>query len=332
MNYPAYSQISEATRNLVEAVKITDRRLAVDALKELLSDGSFRAQLTQESAAADKDRPTYALRITLCNTVKAALRVSGKIIDSKTKKKTKKSVEDVVLPFKIFCLVDKDSDVAIAALKKERQTRFDECEPFTFESFDRYRNTNANLTHISSKEIGELLKYCLACLKDQELCDLAEADFLKMLQRLCSRPDYVVHFHPFQDVLDILTVVRERLQSGNDGALSAASAFYNLIHQFTTALDIQINECVQMCLAIIVDWVRDCKSNSGSAGGNNSSQLIKFMYGVATDLLSVYPEQCVTILSQRDFGKELFGYARRCWKGSRAGDRDMLVGYFASHL
>jgi hypothetical protein len=56
------------------------------------------------------------------------------------------------------------------------------------------------------------------------------------------------------------------------------------------------------------------------------------MYGVAVDILSVYPDQCVAVLEQDNFGKDLFGYARSRWLQAKDESKQVLVAYFSSHL
>ena len=152
MNFPAYSKISQATTDLTNALKITPRRECANALKQLLFDTNLRSKLAQEAVIAARDKkktPHDVLAKIYSNAIKATIHAAQKTFDSSTKAKN----EDIRLPFKIFSLVDKDSDAALALIKKEREGGFDECELFTFENFERYRNTNKNLTFVQPKVI-----------------------------------------------------------------------------------------------------------------------------------------------------------------------------------
>jgi len=333
MSYPTYQAISQATEDLRKAPKILDRRNAAAELKKLLTERHVRVSLAEEAVNAAREQkgpsPEYILRKAYSNAIKSALHAASLTLRSKTSKKN----EDVALPFKIFSIVDKDSDATIALLKKEFEEKIDECEPFTFESFDRYRGTNANLTLVSAKELKELLKFCLDCLEDEEVCELAEADLVNMLQKLCSRPDYVTNFHPHDDVLNIMTAVQSILRNdkvGGTSSVNAAKAFFNLFHQLTINLNIDISNHIQLCIALIVDWVRRCMSRTSSSA--DSSQIAKFMYSVVADVLATYPEHCIAVLKVDNFGRDLFRHARKRWTTLRGVDREVLVSYFSSYL
>jgi hypothetical protein len=376
--YPAYSKISKATKDLREASKITQRRECAETLKHLLSDTNLRSKLVHEAttvaheqnynrnsgrnggrggitigrngSGSGKSSSPHAVLVKIySNAVKAAMHATKLTLDSSIKCKN----EDIILPFKIFTSVDKESNAALSAIQKERQgqgrgngtnrcwwlANDGACEPFTFDNFERYRNTNKNLTYIQSKEIKELLKFCLDGLEDEGICALAEKDLLNMLQILCSRADYVAHFHPSNAMIDILTTVQERVvmrvQEGDldldtRSITDAAKAFYNLVHQFTVVLDIDISGFVKSCLALVLDWIRTCCSSG--TGAVDSAHVLKWMYGVVVDVLSVYPEQCIVVLEQESYGKDLFRYARRRWLKVKDDDKQALVTYFAAHL
>lgn len=333
MSYPTYQAISKATEDLRKATKILDRRNAAAELKKLLSERHLRLRLAEEAVNAAREQkgpsPEYILSKAYSNAIKSALHAANQTLRSKTSKKN----EDVALPFKIFSIVDKDSEETIALQKKELQEKLDGCEPFSFESFDRYRGTNANLTLVSTKELRELLKFCLDCLEDEDACELAEADLVNMLQKLCSRPDYVANFHPHNDVLNIMTAVQSILRNdkvGGTSSVNAAKAFFNLFHQLTVNLNIDISNHIQLCIALIVDWVRRCMSRTSSSA--DSSQIAKFMYSVAADVLATYPEQCIAVLKGDNFGRDLFRHARKRWTTLRGGEREVLVSYFSSYL
>ncbi len=337
MNFPAYGKLSQATKDLSNASKITARRECAAALKQLLSDSNLRNKLSKEASVAARDQNKshhVVLSKIYSNAIKAAIHAAQVTLNSST---TTTKNEDVVLPFKIFSLVEKDSEAALASVKRKRQNGFDECEPFTFEHFERNRGTNQNLTLVQPKEIRELLKYCLDCLlENEDVYDLAEADLLNMLQKLCSRPDYVAHFHPVHDISDILTAVQDRLLQRSNSLsgtclTNAAKAFFYLVHQYATVLDVDISGFVHPCLALVMDWVRHCTSSREGAELGAGSTL-KWMYGVVVDILSAYPDQCIVELERDDFGKEFFGYARRCWWQAVDETKQVLVAYFSAHL
>jgi hypothetical protein len=335
MKYESYQKISNATKDLRNATKITDRRKAADGLKKLLSDRNIRSKLAQDAIAAAREQKKTSehsiLQKIYSNAIRAGLHAANSSLSSRISKKN----EDVMLPFKIFSLVDMDSDAVINAKKKNSASRFYECEPFTFESFDRYRGTNDTLTYISSKDLCDLLAFCLKCLEDDDTRHLAEVDLLNALQKLCSRPDYVTHYHPYHDVLSIMTTVDYTLKYDKSGGMCsalAARAFYNLFHQLIMSLDIDMSLHVETAFSLILDWVRRCSANVGVSRVSDSSQIAKYMFGVASDVMTEHPERCIATLEANNFGLDLFRNARKRWDYCRGEDKHALVMYFSSHM
>lgn len=321
-----YNKISDASRELREAPKITQRRLAASTLSRLIGDTNIRSKLAEESyniAKARNHKNKYEpLRAAYRSAVNAALFASKKTLAGKEKK----TEEDILLPFKILFHTDAETDAILAMKKKKQQEDYAVCEPFTFESFDRYKGTNDTQKHVSNKDIKQILEFCLECLRDEIVCNICEASLMASLVKLCSRSDYVVAFHPRYDLLDILQTIQPRLLGNALVAHNASKVLYNLVHTMTVSLGIQIHAFVQPCLALVLDWIRD---RGQSYFGDTS---LSYMYNITAEILMAYPEQCSTILSQDDFGKDLFDFARKAWNSTKDSNRDALVGYFSSHL
>lgn len=321
-----YNKISNAARELREAQIVTHRRNAASALSKLIGDSNIRSKLVEESSEIAKARNNtnrYELVREACRSaVNAALLSSKKTLAGKQKK----TEEDIILPFKILFHADAESDAILALKRKKQQEDYDDCEPFTFESFDRYRGTNDTLKNVSNKDIKQILEFCLECLHDENACNICEASLMISLAKLCSRSDYVVAFHPRHDLLDILQTIQPRLLGNNLVAHNASKVLYNLVHTMVVSLGIQIHAFVQPCLALVLDWIRE---RGPSYFGDTT---LSCMYNTTSEILIAYPEQCATVLSQDNFGKDLFDFARKAWNSTKGVNRDALVGYFSSHL
>ncbi len=199
------------------------------------------------------------------------------------------------------------------------------------------------------------MRYCLYCLRDEELCDIAENESLNLLQKLCSRADYVSFFGSNNDyILEILNELHPRIippqgdspKKNNDSRrksmvdVNASKTFYNLIHHLVASLGVEIQIFVKPCLSLVVDWIHNVERTSQGQ--------LQFMYGVVVDLMATYPELCVGIFTEghgdddddqddnnekeENIGKDLFAHAKRSWNLARGIDRDVLVGYFSAHL
>ena len=370
------TRITQTSKTLRKATKITARRKAAEDLIRLLTDSNLRNKFKREcmfeapkKTSISEKYHTSAASTTSASSTRVLRKIYRGVINdviSSTKQtlnsKVKLKAEDIILPLKILRAIDSESDAALSSLKQDQNCCgyyngynrtydgwFYVPEPFTFQSFHRYRDTNATLTHLSSKEIRSLLDYCINCLNSEDVCLVAEKVILELLLKLCSRSDYVALFGTYSDyILNIIEQVHTRIMPSNSHhtsmlSLNGAKIFYYLFHNLIAELGIEVNIFVRPCLALVVDWARNENSNS---------QLLQFMYGAAVDIMATYPEQCVGIFTgiigssstdngsnyrigedhDADMGKDLFGHAQRRWNTARGIDRDVLVGYFSAHL
>ena len=365
-NSPTYNEISRLTTTLTSSTNITSQRAAASKLLSKLADAKIRSRLASESASSAVSSgtasncgyydPNKALRQIYRVAIRAAVFSSGKTLHGKSKCK----LEDVILPLKILQHIDSDSDAVQKSISSS-QDYFYQDEPFTYDSFNRYRNTNSTKTHLGPSEIQSLLKYCLECLDNEDAKAVAEVDLMNMLCRLCSRGDYVCHFHSREDVGYILSQIHPRLlgidDDEHDGESSSnlkrntsnvhkgrrrggsiadnlmlhtARTFANLVHQCIVTLGTQIMPFVEPCISLVTEWVRKCEADTVDKG--KVLQTLQYVYGVMVDLMAAYPEQCIIILGKDGCGRDLWGYARRYWSNARDAIRNVLVEYFSAHL
>lgn len=323
---PTYNRILTSSRDLKEAQKISNRRFAASVLSKLITDASIRSRLTEESFKIARVKKCRDLREPLREAYRTALNAAISASRKTLQGKEKKTEEDIILPFKILFNADSESCAVLTMRKKKHSEDYVECEPFSFEHYDRYKDTNTTQKNFSNKDIKELLDYCLECLGNEIICTICEAELLISLVKLCSRADYVVTFHPRYDFLDVLQAIQPRLVAKSSLTHNAAKALYNLIHTIVATLGVQIHAFVQPCLALALDWIR-CQDIGYFADAS-----LSLIYNAVSDILTSYPEQCCNILAQDNFGKDLFDYARKCWNSTKDHNRDALVGYFSSHM
>jgi hypothetical protein len=163
-----------------------------------------------------------------------------------------------------------------------------------------------------------------------------------MLLSLCSRPDYVTHFHPDKDVDYILSEVETRLVGGGQGSGggrhptgswlrvvdNSTKVFANLIYQLTASLGIGMHMHLASCFELVIKWCRSASALGQSQAANE--KCMPFMYSAATHLLTTHSEQCVPLMKQH--GRHLLALAKKSFPYSTGQSRDALIDYFSAHL
>ena len=337
----AFDQALQLSNALQNDNRITSRRKNAEDLRDLLSEPRYQEQLIVETNN-DLNKINHVWRLA----VKSAVLAAKKSLTSKTVKTIQ--AQDIMLPLKIMNLADKDSE---------------RLQPGLFRDVDMaedYGNRNGvsglgddvegrrvkllfdkrSKSRFSSSEVVMLLEFCLSCLGDERPRDFAEYELMTMLCLLCSRTDYVVHFHQGRDFQHILSEVEERLvgathrhgMSDNkwlDIVDTAAKIFANLVYQLTVPLGYSLHMHLTSCLDMVMRW---CHSTTALVQGRGtaSSNQIQFIYSVATNILTTHTEQCVPFM--RKHGRDLLSLAKKSFQHTTGQTRDALMEYFSAHM
>jgi hypothetical protein len=337
------SRITDAVKALQNATKITGRRKCTEEIIKLLNDSTLCLNLKKEAVEIAKKSlyklydehvsATKHLRFIYRSVMKAMIKSTETILNGKTKIKS----EDIKSLYKVFCAIDSDSNTAMVSSKqKQNRDWYHVPEPYTFESFDRYRDTNDIATYLSDVEINSLVNFTIKCLDNEVLVRIAETELLDLLFKLCSRRDYVSLFGTSdENIMGIINVIGQRVACKKSIQMKSSDIIcpkilYNLIHNLVAVLGIDIQIFVHQCLSLLQDWAQQ----QAALIQTRHSQALEFMYGVAVDIYATYPDLCVGILSNKkyhDIGKELFNLAKLNWRIGKT-KRDALVRFFAAHL
>lgn len=192
---------------------------------------------------------------------------------------------------------------------------------------------------LSSKDVRDVLKYCLERLAEDDALEVAERDLLEMLHHLCLRPEYVAYYRPSHEMNNILTelVLRfprlERKMSGNDAELfeTAAKAFAALVKS-ALAVGIGLHILIPDCLECIRKWCRyqlnEESSNMSTKSGPSS--VLSSMFGVAASLLTAHPEQFIMDMSRK--GRRILKLAKRCYPSATGVHKDAIIEYLLAHV
>lgn len=335
-----HQKISRAARDLKDAKKITERRSAASRLKELINNRSNRLQLLEkaEGASFEDDDASYRLSIFYSSILETALFATGATISGKSRREA----EDYIYPFVLLSSIDQDSDAKLLAKYNEQQKQLDQCAPFTFDSLNRYQQTNATLTYASSEVFVKLLRHCLDCLDNEDIMEESpsiQTEMIKHLAKLCSRADYVANFNTNKDVASVIEIVDSLLsqntkQRNKESIVRYASlALHDLFQNLITRLGIDVSNHISPCFQVIMDWIRNCKRGEEK---NHSALHTGKMFATAATIMTAHPEQCCTVLGEDDFGHILFQYARKVWESnrdhSRLREREQLLSFFSAYM
>ena len=122
---------------------------------------------------------------------------------------------------------------------------FEEALPAAASEMDTLRN---NGTKLDQRNIDSLLSYCLNALGNEKARLAAESDLMGLLVMLCSRSDYVAHFHHEKDVNYVLAEVQDLLSIENEGNDSEGSLelcdgqeIANLIYHLAVNLGVSLH-------------------------------------------------------------------------------------------
>lgn len=297
-----YNRIARLTNRIKEESGATKRRALCNELRELLGVQSNREMLLQEGHGAKK-----ALSAVWTMIIKAALFSAAKA----SKKSNKYVKEDVLFPY--YMLV-----------------RLDE--------FAKFANTDSLL---ATKEVKELLTYCLNLLAIEGALNVAEADLMNMLEHMCSRPDYVAHFRSDREIQNILSELEVRLamiskpkkgqQREHQFFEKAAKALATLLNT-VKSLGTGMQMLIPSVLTVIDTWCRDYLHRIRFENLRTSEILgVEHMFGAAAAILSSHPEHAIFELSVR--GRGTFKLAKKCYLNEASKkNKEALIEYFLAHL
>ena len=354
----AYEQVRDLCNTLSNAGNVTDRRKASEQLRNLLGDVRFQTKLGRETGH-DPLKIASVWRLAITNSLLAAQRLT-----EGRGKRTKIQTADMRLPGAILMLVDKDSGQYLPSIFGGEDVMSMHMGMYgsgvggggssggavmsgAASSSSSSSNQPTSLadprcrTRLSSKEIQKLLEFCLNALADEECREVAEPDLMNTLSTLCSRADYVAHFHAEKDVEFILSEIEERLLpkkgrvlGGVDASAAtrmaivenAAKTLAHLIYHLAVSLGYGMHKQLASCFDLIVKW---CKLSS-SQPRQTANQCLHYVMSAATSLLLTHPEQCVPIM--RENGRYLLALVKKSFTLTSGQPRDALIDYYSAHL
>ena len=323
-----YHQLSKLSNSLCNETKITVRRSVSRQILEIISNIRMRQRLSRE-CGSNKDALLKIWRLIM----KSSLHASEKCLDQITNGKSRMRLikEDVTLPFKVLTYCDDQR--TFNRIHKENGAFSPLDEPFTFESFHRYRGSQSHLTKMGSREILSLLNLCLNCLATDEVIQVVEHEMLDNLNLLCSRSDYVCHFHPYRQLIEnVMEELQPRIMAetsgarGNELSIKSCRVFFSLIRQCAWHLGFSMHAFIHPCINMVAEWCRDHMFTSYQI----HLPMISNLYSAVTILIAHNPEQSVVVMSNS--GHFLLNLAKKCFPLTRGKEKQVLLDYFSSHL
>lgn len=290
-----YADISQLTNQLRNETKITARRKAGRDLVKYLTDPRVQSKIEKEARSSRK-----AIVAMWNNIISSALCAA-------TKGKTKKSAEDLMLPFRLLRICDgtdqqRDAEILI----------------------------NGTGTKLSGDKVHELVRYCLDMLAESSSNEIPELEALKMLSYLLSKPHYIACLRTIE-VENCLDEIYNRIISESSSAepilvLEAAKAFSGIIVG-SCSMRIGLHGILSRCIDVVSKWCYLQKRNFASV---SQSSILFHIYSVAINLMASHPEECVASIVKN--GKVLLSFAENCFQFSTGQNKDILIEYFSAHL
>ena len=288
-------------KHLREETALQKRRDAATKLRNLIADHHNRERLLQEA-------PGREALCTLWRSVVGSSLYSANLAIA-SNKKGKPNKDDVMLPHKILV----------------------SCSEFsTFSDIDSL---------LSSKEVRNLLTYCLNRLAHEDTLAVAEHDLLEMLHHLCLRPEYVAYYRPSHEMNNILSELElrfprpRRKMSGADVELfdTAAKAFVALV-KTSQAVGIGMHILIPDCLECVDMWCTyQLNEESCSVSTENKlSSVLPNIFGVAASLLTAHPEQCIVEMLRK--GRRILKLAKQCYPSATGVRKDAIIEYLLAHV
>jgi hypothetical protein len=290
-----YRRIRELTRDMREEGTLKKRRDASIALRGLLNDPRSRETLLQEATGK------HALSAVWGMIIKASLIACDKALNAKKSTARTYNAEDIVMPYYILLRID---------------------------DFAKLADTDGLL---SGQQVRELLTYCLNLRGNDVAMTSAGMDIMKMLEFLCSRPDFVIHFRIEPHMENILSELQEPLANPERDPYFEGSAkvFAALMHTAKT-LGMGLHSLIPRCLEVVGAW---CGGRLDAIHSVRASGIIgvEHMFAAAACILSSHPEHAIYALSER--GSDILSLARQCYSISTSKKaKESIIDYFLAHL
>lgn len=219
--YKRITKLSEA----LESSKITERRAAGRELRELLATPEIRQRLSEEASVGSSDT-TMAIRLRRRHALTQFWRLLiGRALACK---KSYKTAEDILLPFKLIqsCDVHVDDEFEAGKLSKD--------------------------------EVKKLFKYAMELLKTDEALEVAETEILEYVAYMTSRRQYVAYMRPARQMVELLEEMEQRLLSDDEVptrvAVAAAKVVKNLVTTASQELGMSLHLILSRCIKLISTW------------------------------------------------------------------------------
>ena len=307
---PTYDAIIALTRQLSNNdTKTTKRRQIASDLERQLSNYSVRKQLADEVSPGIGD---YSTAVRRCKALQLlwsnALNASIHTVKSILKTKTKLSVEDIRLPYKI--------------LRASSQPDY---------AFD---TNGIGLTKLPKKSVRNALKFCLEMLQNEKVLEVkGEENMIDMLYFLCSRDEYVGYFKYMVDFQNILTEIFFRIREDDDEMVAPIELFeasckvFDALFSTCNRLGIQNHIFISDSLEVVSRW---CKKGIQENSFNSTTVTRQHFFNATATILYSHPEHSIGPMKR--YGRHILRYCKKAYPCAQGHHKDALNKYLLSHL
>lgn len=327
---PIRNQLLELATQMQSDPRITTRRKAGQQILEIVSDKRNRILLEKEcSSSKDNNSSRYDLSTIWRNIISKSLSAATRILEGKSKP----VLEDIMLPYRLLLASDTTESSSSSAFDHQ-SSHEDIMESYhhgTLENFDEYTTCSrtaskdillGNNNKLSSKDIIQLLDYCISALSKIDENTIIENNLLEMFNYLLNKSDFVVCYRVNIEINKCLSEIEHRLSTEN--SIPVAKAFAGIINQCCIKLNIDIHIYINPCLNIVVNWINNASEQSTSS----LLQILPQMYSVLINILSTYTNLCINAMEE--YGKMFLSFAKKNFikNSQNIVMKERLIEYF----
>lgn len=224
------------------------------------------------------------------------------------------------------------------AAGKVKVTEFDIMLPYKLliacdRSKSLLEDESVSIPMVPRKLVRTLLKYCLDCLADDQLKDLAGVQLLEMLSFLCSKDEFVGFLkHPgdFVCVIDeTLSHITPEWEDVQRASFDEATKALDSLLATTRRLGIDMHSFSSETVETIAIWCRSYFDGEQKII-RSQAPAVSNLYNTLVSIVYAHPEYAVGPMKRH--GKYLLKFCMKCYPNAKSASKDALNSFLLAYL
>lgn len=309
-----YNDLMTLARQIQEQSTLTARRNAIKSLYQKLSKPQTRHRVAVEA-------PSFRALQAFWEFIIHSAILGAQKIDQKTKQGL--TLDDMETTFGLIQLADSRYSAEVYSVASKR--------PALPKEFSRFRDPFL----LGSKQVRQVLNFCLELLDDEQACQKAENQILRMVAGMVAQTGYVSSFRSESEMQVILEEVERRIIPSASEEIphaiqvSAAEIFRNLLRTATVELGMDLPMLVASSIKMVAVWCTKIITES-ELRLSTQSIFLPLLDGISC-LIHINPEQAYEPIKRH--GKVILKFAKKAYRQSLDKyHRETLHDYFSAHL